>query len=915
MKELLKQERAVTLIALVLTIIILMILVVVSIATLTGDNGILTKAQEAREATKKAEIDEQLRLAGLSAKIKKEGGDITIEEYLQELREEKVDFVEGDTEKYGDLYEIYKKVIIVEGKYIYGLNEKDGDVIFEEKGTENKIKPTVKSIEIIEKKETTIKVKVTTLRNVGGKLRYYIKEENVEEYDFIEEQEGEEYTFKNLDQNTTYSKIKVEAIAPNGETAYLEIEISNVPSLATEGAVTLSYRANGQAIGADTWTKGPVTVTVKVNSNINMQGYTLQTAQSTGIERTGEIDWKETANQIFTTKGTIYARLIDKTNGSKGKEYTKAIDKIDTTVPTIDMEATQKSVTVTTNSITITASATDAESGIAKYSFSRDDGTNWIPTEGQTEAQYTFQKLEQNKPYHLKIKVIDKAGNETISEIITKATDPVPGNEVNIGFTYSKTNWTNDNIGVTITNKTGNNTYKIEFKHGGQEVWEEYTRPINMEHNGYIYARLKDSTGQVGGYATGNVLNIDKLPPNPFTPIATSTHNSINITASTTDQVATSQNGCSGGIQYRFQSGDGSWSDYQTNENFTFNNLVAGTNYTITVEAKDVAGNTTTGTVTIKTKATYMVTYNNNGGTGAPPSQTKIEGTHLTLSAKKPTRVGYAFLEWKDSTVANANTYYPGSLYTKDSNLNLYALWEKGTIYFSAGYSATVTSPQTEENTINSWKSEITVSEESDISYTVTNPTATSWCAFYVFVDDKKVATRVNTGTYKVTVPANSNVRFEIHSTGNSTTQGRTLTGKIDSIVGRQSGTTYTKKISPIITSNGANLYVYSPSETVYKSKSVSSSFIVPEDCDVRFSAKGSHTSGGNRQTYLRVDGVDVGNLTGSLTKDYRTCRIMKNSRVSLRVDVGGDVNKTAEQYGEIESITGLWSGVSYPFK
>ena len=342
MKELLKQERAVTLIALVLTIIILMILVVVSIATLTGDNGILTKAQEAREATKKAEIDEQLRLAGLSAKIKKEGGDITIEEYLQELREEKVDFVEGDTEKYGDLYEIYKKVIIVEGKYIYGLNEKDGDVIFEEKGTENKIKPTVKSIEIIEKKETTIKVKVTTLRNVGGKLRYYIKEENVEEYDFIEEQEGEEYTFKNLDQNKTYSKIKVEAIAPNGETAYLEKEISNVPSLAEEGAVTLSYRANGQAIGADTWTKGPVTVTVKVNSNINMQGYTLQTAQSTGIERTGEIDWKETANQIFTTKGTIYARLIDKTNGSKGKEYTKAIDKIDTTVPTIDMEATQK---------------------------------------------------------------------------------------------------------------------------------------------------------------------------------------------------------------------------------------------------------------------------------------------------------------------------------------------------------------------------------------------------------------------------------------------------------------------------------------------------------------------------------------------------------------------------------------------
>ena len=919
MKELLKQERAVTLIALVLTIIVLLILVAVSIATLTGDNGILIKAQEAREITKKAEIDEQLRLAGLSAKIKKEGGGITIGEYLQELREEKVDFVEGDTEKYGDLYEIYKKVIIVEGKYIYGLNEKDGDVIFEEKGTENKIKPTVKSIEIVEKTETTIKVKVTTIRNDGGTLKYYIKEKEAIEYDLRQEQEGEEFTFENLDPDKTYSKIKVEAIASNGETAYLEIEIRNVPSLETEGAVTLSYRANGQAIGENTWTQGPVTVTVKVNSNIiNTQGYTLETAQSTGIERTGEINWQETANQIFTTKGTIYARLIDKTNGSKGKEYTEAIDKIDTISPTIDMDATQKSITVTTNSISITASATDAESGIAKYSFSRDDGVNWEPTEGQAEAQYTFQNLEQNKVYHLKVKVIDKAGNETISEIITRATGSVPGNEVNIGFTYSKTNWTNENIDVTITNKTGNNTYKIEystFKHDGQDVWEEYTRPINMEQNGYIYARLKDNTGQVGGYATGNVLKIDKLPPNPFTPIATSTHNSITITASTTDQVATSQNGCSGGIQYRFQSGDGNWSDYQTNGNFTFNNLVAGTNYTITVEAKDLAGNTKTGTVTIKTKVAYIVTYNNNGGTGAPSSQTKLEGTDLTLSSKKPTRVGYAFLEWKDSTVANANTYYPGSLYTKDSNLNLYALWEKGTIYFSAGYSATVTSPQTEENTTNSWKSEITVSEESDISYTVTNSTDASWCAFYVFVDDKKVATSVDTGTYKVTVPANSNVRFEIHSTGSSSTQDRTLTGKIDAIIGKQSSTTYTKKISPIISSKGSIIYLCAPSESVYKYKSVSSSFIVPEDCDVRFSAKGSNTSGGNRQTYLRVDGVDVGNLTGSLTKDYRTCHIMKNSRASLRVDVGGDVNKTAEQYGEIESITGLWSGVSYPFK
>ena len=96
------QEKGITLIALVVTIIVLMILAAVGIATLTGDNGILTRAQEAKDITKKVEIEEQLRLAQLSAKIKKEGGDITIGEYLQESTEEKVDLAEGDTSKYGD---------------------------------------------------------------------------------------------------------------------------------------------------------------------------------------------------------------------------------------------------------------------------------------------------------------------------------------------------------------------------------------------------------------------------------------------------------------------------------------------------------------------------------------------------------------------------------------------------------------------------------------------------------------------------------------------------------------------------------------------------------------------------------------------------------------------------------------------
>ena len=44
-----EKNKGITLIALVITIIVLLILAGVTIATLTGDNGILTKASQAKE--------------------------------------------------------------------------------------------------------------------------------------------------------------------------------------------------------------------------------------------------------------------------------------------------------------------------------------------------------------------------------------------------------------------------------------------------------------------------------------------------------------------------------------------------------------------------------------------------------------------------------------------------------------------------------------------------------------------------------------------------------------------------------------------------------------------------------------------------------------------------------------------------
>ena len=61
------RNGGITLIALVITIIVLLILAGVSIATLTGDNGILTRANDAKTETEEAKEDELRKLTALEA--------------------------------------------------------------------------------------------------------------------------------------------------------------------------------------------------------------------------------------------------------------------------------------------------------------------------------------------------------------------------------------------------------------------------------------------------------------------------------------------------------------------------------------------------------------------------------------------------------------------------------------------------------------------------------------------------------------------------------------------------------------------------------------------------------------------------------------------------------------------------------
>ena len=388
----------------------------------------------------------------------------------------------------------------MDGKHMieFDTNPSTGEVGWENQGTTTTPKPKIVSIEIIDKTDTTIKVKVTTKRNVGGTLIYSIQKEN-EAYQEIErvkqtatgELAQEEYTFNNLDSSKIYSKIKVEAIAENGETASKEIDVTSIPAL-TRNNVTFSYTVNGKSIQEGEYTQGPITVKI-ATKNVDTTGYRLQ--YTTGNPEVAG-NWKDYDNRTgveFTTKGNLYVRLSDGRQG--GRYATAIINNIDTLPPKqFTPEATTgiDYITVTGSTIDQEATATSASSGIAKYQFSKDGGANWVPADGTTNTSYPFDNLKPDNSFKLQMKAVDKVGNETITDVIEQKTTKL---EIAL---QSPSNWTNDSVTVTVTTKPENlieKGYTIEYSKDGNK-WDPYpTAGVLMEANGAVHARVINEKG------------------------------------------------------------------------------------------------------------------------------------------------------------------------------------------------------------------------------------------------------------------------------------------------------------------------------------------------------------------------------------------------------------------------------------
>lgn len=104
-------------------------------------------------------------------------------------------------------------------------------------------------------------------------------------------------------------------------------------------------------------------------------------------------------------------------------------------------------------------------------------------------------------------------------------------------------------------------------------------------------------------------------------------------------------------------------------------------------------------TYTISAKTSYTVSFNANGGSGAPASQTKWHGTALKLSATKPTRTGYTFQGWGTSATDTSANYQPEEKYEANAAITLYAVWKINTYTVSYNNNGGTGSPGNQTKT------------------------------------------------------------------------------------------------------------------------------------------------------------------------------------------------------------------------
>ena len=581
----------------------LIILATVGINFAFGENGLITKAKQAKEMTEIASLKEQLDMSKVEAYIDGEGI-INKDNYFDIL--EGAGIINGE-ENITDLGDGSYEIVTEDG-YVFETtfepNEEEADdVKIEYVGKDEEARITKITVE--EKAEGGIEVIVETTNVEGGEYTYSYKKK--EESEWTQAGVGSEnrITINGLEEPGTYEiKVTIE-IGEEVIERTVTVEIGAKGEI-PEGAIT---------IGEVKWI-GDGTAEVEIQASSEATGYTIQYQKNTT-----EGQWTEIGNGEKITGlvhgDTVYVRLTDGVNES---EY--AIKQItDDIPPEVNIQAGQP----TSNSVQITVTATDGQSGLAEngiYTYYLNDEEK----ASNNTNTYTFTGLTQGTRYTIKVVVTDKAGKTTekSTEITTAS---IPGGDTEEpdqegAITFGNIQWSSNKARVQVSTTT---SYQIEYQvnsTSGRWTQIENNGTIeNLNYNDTVYARLTDGSN-VGEYAT--LVITDDILPEVSIQAGVPTSNSVTLTVTATDE----QSGLADSGIYTYYLNNQEKASNNTST-YTYTGLTQGTRYTLKVVVKDKAGKTTE-------KSTEITTASIPGGdTEEPDQEGTITFTNPTWSSNK----------------------------------------------------------------------------------------------------------------------------------------------------------------------------------------------------------------------------------------------------------------------------------------
>ena len=385
------------------------------------------------------------------------------------------------------------------------------------------ITPPTVEVEIERTTSNSITINVTATDNESGMIdsptyTYYIKKSTESTYEEKASNNTSSHIFTDLTQETTYD-IKVEVAgdnAGNTGTGTAQATTKKVTSGLEQGAITF---------GGTTWSNNKASVTISTNTS-----YTIEYQVNSIVGTWTTITNGGTVSGL-NHGDTVYARLTDGTNAGDYAS-TSIVDGVAPAVTVNKGVTTSNSIAV---SVTASDGQSGMASNLTyTYYIKKSTESAYTQKASNSSSSYIFTGLTQGTTYNIKVEVIgDKAGNKGTGTV-TGTTSTVTSGTVTGAITFGSTTWSSNKARITIsTNTSYTIEYQVNSIAGTWTTIANGGTVSNLNHGDTVYARLTDGTN-AGQHASASITDSISPTISSFT-VTSYDGSSITVSARATD--------------------------------------------------------------------------------------------------------------------------------------------------------------------------------------------------------------------------------------------------------------------------------------------------------------------------------------------------------------------------------------------